>query len=287
MKRFFVLVVGVMLTLGLTGCTTEYDQTGEVFEYETIEGRDTLRIGLECDYAPFNWAQTYSTEYTLPINGSNMYADGYDVQIARYLGTALEMNVELYMTPWDNLILELNNGNIDLIIAGMSPTEDRKEYVSFTNAYYTSEFVVVTHSNSSYADATTFADLSGATGIGQAETLYDDLVANLANDVYGDFNITRATPADTVPLIALGLTNTYDFTVLELPVAQALLASNDQLVILDITGENPFDVTDEDRTVSIAAEMDSELIDSINTALSNLSTSRRNEAMTAAVARSS
>ncbi|MFI3329029.1 MAG: transporter substrate-binding domain-containing protein [bacterium] len=286
MKRFLLGLLVLGSATSLIGCGVDYDQTGEVFEYETVEGNDTLVVGLECDYAPFNWAQTYSTEYTLPISGSNMFADGYDVQISRYLGTELGMNIEIKMTPWDNLILELENGTIDVIIAGMSPTEERKEFVDFTDAYYTSEFVVVTHENNKYANATSFSELNGAKGIGQAETLYDDLVANLANDVYGDFNITRATPADTVPLIALGLVSTYDFTIIELPVAQALLSSNDSLVILDIAGDNPFNVSLEDRTVSIATAIDSDLTERINTALAKLSTDRRNDAMTAAVARS-
>lgn len=286
MKRLLLGLLVLGSAVSLTGCGVDYDQSGEVFEYQYVEGNETLVVGLECDYAPFNWAQTYSTEYTLPISGSKMFADGYDVQISRYLGNELGMNIEIKMTPWDNLILELNNGDIDVIIAGMSPTEERKEFVDFTNAYYTSEFVVVTHKNNEYAKATSFAELQGATGIGQAETLYDDLVANLANDVYGDFDIIRATPADTVPLIALGLVSTYDFTIIELPVAQSLLSSNDSLVILDIAGENPFNVSDEDRTVSIATKIDSDLTDKINTALAKLSTARRNDAMTASVARS-
>lgn len=39
-------------------------------------------------------------------------------------------------------------GKIDLIIAGMSPTEERKKEINFTNSYYTSEPVLVVKSDS-------------------------------------------------------------------------------------------------------------------------------------------
>ena len=47
---------------------------------------DVLVVGLECDYAPFNWTSPEASDYTLEINNADGYADGYDIQIAKYLG---------------------------------------------------------------------------------------------------------------------------------------------------------------------------------------------------------
>ncbi len=292
MKKLLLLATTVLCSVGLTGCGgISYDG---IEDYTRVEGRETIKIGLECDYAPFNWAQPTATGTCLPIYNTSMYVDGYDVQIAKHIANELEVNVELYMVGWDNLPLELNNGNIDLIIAGMSPTADKQESILFTNAYYTSDFVVVTTTTSSYASATTIADLAGATGCGQAETLYDDIIQDLANAdedgnyKYGDYGITALTPASTVPLIALGLGNgDFDFTILEKPVAEALLASNSNLTMVELTGSNPFDLSDEERTVAIGARLtDTSLVSRVNTALASLSTTERNTLMTAAVNRS-
>ena len=44
---------------------------------------------------------------------------------------------------WDGLVPALQSNKIDAIIAGMSPTEERKKTIDFTENYYTSDFVMV------------------------------------------------------------------------------------------------------------------------------------------------
>ena len=41
---------------------------------------DTLRVGMECNYAPYNWTQAEESEYAVPLAAGG-YADGYDVRI--------------------------------------------------------------------------------------------------------------------------------------------------------------------------------------------------------------
>ena len=47
-----------------------------------IRDRGTFRVGMECNYAPYNWTQAEPSEYAVAIEGGGGYADGYDVQIA-------------------------------------------------------------------------------------------------------------------------------------------------------------------------------------------------------------
>lgn len=42
-----------------------------------------LRIGMEAAYAPFNWTQDDDSNGAVKIDGTNQYANGYDVQIAK------------------------------------------------------------------------------------------------------------------------------------------------------------------------------------------------------------
>ena len=60
-----------------------------------------LRVGMECNYAPFNWTQTTASEYTVPIEGGMGYADGYDVQIAKKVADSLGMELVIVKTEWD------------------------------------------------------------------------------------------------------------------------------------------------------------------------------------------
>ena len=78
MKKVLSLVMVIVFGLVLMACQSR------------ALGDDVLVVGLEVDYAPFNWAETKQTETNWPVDGqSNMYAEGYDVQIAKRLAQRL------------------------------------------------------------------------------------------------------------------------------------------------------------------------------------------------------
>jgi putative lysine transport system substrate-binding protein len=110
---------------------------------KTDTSNGTLKIAMECAYKPFNWAQTTDVNGAVKINGSDLYANGYDVQVAKYIAAELGMALEIHMVEWDSLIAGLNAGTYDGIIAGMSPTAEREEQVDFTDCYYNSNLVII------------------------------------------------------------------------------------------------------------------------------------------------
>ncbi len=107
----------------------------------------TLRVGMECAYAPFNWTDLAGASVgAVAISGEgkdNMYANGYDVQIAQYIANRLGMKLEIYAITWEGLLPALQSGSVDAIIAGMSPTAEREAEIDFTNVYYSSNLVVI------------------------------------------------------------------------------------------------------------------------------------------------
>ena len=107
----------------------------------------TLKVAMECAYAPFNWTDMDTPSIgAVPISGEgkeNMYANGYDVQIAQYIANKLGMKLEIYAIEWDGLIPALDSGAVDAIVAGMSPTAEREEQVDFTDVYYSSNLVII------------------------------------------------------------------------------------------------------------------------------------------------
>lgn len=112
---------------------------------ETVNG--TLKVGMECAYEPYNWTDTEGTSLgAVAISGEGkggLYANGYDVQIAQYVANKLGMKLEIYALEWDSLLPAVQSGNIDAIVAGMSPTSERAKEIDFTDTYYESNLVVI------------------------------------------------------------------------------------------------------------------------------------------------
>lgn len=124
--------------------TKELNQEFVLTSSNTDVSNGTLRISMECAYDPFNWTQTTAANGAVPIQGSsNTYANGYDVQVAKYIAAELGMSLEIYAYEWDALIPAVQSGAVDGIIAGMSPTAERMLEVDFTNCYYRSNLVII------------------------------------------------------------------------------------------------------------------------------------------------
>lgn len=110
------------------------------------EGSGTLKVAMECAYAPYNWTQQTDANGAVAISSegsAGLYANGYDVQIAKYIANALGMKLEIYAEKWESLVSGVQAGTYDAIIAGMSPTSERAEQIDFTIPYYVSNLVVI------------------------------------------------------------------------------------------------------------------------------------------------
>ena len=70
----------------------------------SIHADEYLRIGMEAAYAPFNWTQDDDSNGAVPIEGTNQYANGYDVQIAKKIADSLGKELLVVKTTWTGLI---------------------------------------------------------------------------------------------------------------------------------------------------------------------------------------
>lgn len=84
---------------------------------------ETLRVGMECTYAPFNY-KTADGELA-----------GYDVDVAKGVAGIIGADFEYVCQEWDGMIPALLANKFDLIIASMSITEKRMEKIDFTGPY--------------------------------------------------------------------------------------------------------------------------------------------------------
>ena len=127
MKKVFAVILSALMLLSCASAMAE----------------GTFRVGMECNYAPYNWTQAEPSEFTVPIEGGGGYADGYDVQIAKLIAEGLGKELVIVKTEWDGLPMGVMSGAFDAIIAGMSPTAEREEQVDFTDCYYNSNLVII------------------------------------------------------------------------------------------------------------------------------------------------
>ena len=240
---------------------------------------DTLRVGMECGYAPYNWQQTEANEFTAVIADGNGYADGYGGQIALRIAAALGMDLEVVKTDWDGLIPSLNAGNIDLIIAGMSPTAERKMTIDFTDYYYQSELVVVVRKDGAYANATSLADLSGAVICAQLNTFHDTVVDQIPGVVHD-------TPRETFPAMIVALNRgAIDGYIAERPGAEADVMANQGLTYVSFEAGKGFEADESDTAIAIGIVYNSPYKDSVNATLASISEEERVQIMVDATAR--
>ena len=240
---------------------------------------DTLRVGMECDYAPYNWQQVNETAFTTPIADGNGYADGYDVQLAQRIAAALGMDLEVVKTEWDGLIPSLISGNIDLIIAGMSPTADRRMTIDFSDYYYQSELVVVVRADGAYAGAASLNDLSGAVICAQLGTFHDTVIDQIPGVIHD-------TPRDTFPAMIVALrSGAIDGYIAERPGAEADVMANPGLTYLQFAEGQGFEADESDTAISIGLVYGSPYKDAINEALANIPEDERVQIMMDATAR--
>jgi ABC-type amino acid transport substrate-binding protein len=273
MRKIFAYLFVFILAFLLSACGGKESNV-------TVKREDQLVVGLECNYEPFNWTENSPSPYNYPINNApGKYADGYDVQIAKAVAASLGKALVIEKLEWEALIPSLQAGKIDAIIAGMSPTEDRRESVNFTDAYYRSVHVVLMKKDSDFAAATSINDFAGARIVGQHGTVYDDLIDQLPGAVH-------ATPLKSVPdILTAILGNKYDGTILELPVAIGIAAGNPQFIYKEL--DPGFTVSEEDVTVAVAFRLgEDDLTARVNAILAAIPVDTRNKIMEQAVDRS-
>ncbi|CCP88050.1 transporter substrate-binding domain-containing protein [Candidatus Phytoplasma solani] len=140
------------------------------FESKSSQSQEKLTVGMEVDYWPFNGAFASAKEDTCPVDGStSLHAYGYDVLVAQKIATKLKRRLVIKKIAFDGLIPALQNGEIDLIIAGMTATAGRKDEADFSKAYLTPTVQVIFKKS---LNATNLADLKNVRIGAQQGTTY-------------------------------------------------------------------------------------------------------------------
>lgn len=246
----------------------------------SAEEEKTLKVAMECSYAPYNWTQPDDSNGAVPISGSSDYAYGYDVMMAKHIAEELGYNLEIVKLDWDSLVPAVQSGTVDCVIAGQSITSERLQSVDFTEPYYYATIITLVRQDSPYAEATGVSDLAGATCTSQQNTIwYDTCLPQIP-----DANILPAqesAPAMTMVLKSGGC----DLVVTDMPTGTAACASDPDLKLLDFAGtDDDFEVSEEEINIGISLQKgNTELLDAINGVLSEMTVEDFNTMMDEAI----
>jgi arginine/lysine/histidine transporter system substrate-binding protein len=217
---------------------------------DQIKKAGKIVMGTSADYPPY--------EFHKEINKKDEIV-GFDIEIAKAIAKDLGVQLEMKDMKFDGLLAALEAGNIDFVISGMTPTEERKKSVDFTKVYYTAVQTVVVRAE----DKDKFKSIDdlkgkkvGAQKGATQETIVKEQLPNSELKAIGKISD-----------LMLELKNKkVDALVVELPVATAYLAKNKDLIVAD-----SIKLQTEDSGSAIALKKGApELVEAINKSLDRL-----------------
>lgn len=230
-----VVAAGVASTTFLAACgpSTQTTSSGPSGSGPASSFGDsgTMRVGMEVAYPPFNWQTSTAAESTIPVQGQEgAYADGYDVFFAKRIGAALGLEPVAVKMEFSGLVEGLAKGSIDIICGGMTATDERRQSIDFSDAYWTGHYGLLVKRGSRLEGATGLDAFSGTAVLGQRDTLLDTVIDEIPN-------VNHMTPVDSVPAQLSSLNQgTCDAITYDVENEKGLIAANPDLVAVEVGG---------------------------------------------------
>lgn len=257
--QIVALVLALTMVFALTGCGSTASEK-------------VLRVGMECNYAPFNWTQEDDSNGAVAIDGGG-YANGYDVQIAKKIAEGMGRELVIVKLVWDGLEPAIASDTIDAIIAGMSPTDERKTRLDFSVNYYNSELVVVVKKDGAYAAAKTLNDFAGAKITAQLNTFHYTVIDQLVG-------VNKQTEMEDFPTMITALeAGTIDGYISEKPGAESAVVSNPDLTYITFAAGAGFVASEGDTAIAVGLKKGSALAAEMNPIIEAITADERNTLM--------
>ena len=228
LKKILAAVLALCMILCFAGCGKKTD--------------NVLTMGTNAAFPPYEYVDD---------NGDIV---GIDAEIAAALAEKLGMELEIKDMEFDSLITACAGGSIDVVLAGMTVTDERKESVNFSDSYATGIQVIIVKEDSDIADA------DGLEGklIGVQSGTTGDIYCT---DDYGQDNVKQyANGALAIEALKNGQV---DCVIIDNEPATAFVAANEGLKILET------EYVTEDYAIAIAKE-NTDLLEKINDAMAEL-----------------
>ena len=228
MKKLFALLLALACTMSLAACggsssgndtadDTKDSSDGETAAFTTVE-EGKLHLSTSADFPPYEM-----------IADDGSY-EGIDIEVAQAIADKLGLELVVDDMDFDAALLAAQNGQSDIVMAGVTDTDERKAVMDFTDSYATGVQVVIVREDS---DIQSIDDLANAQMIGcqKATTGYIYCSDSVENGGYGEDHVT-AYDSGATAVMAL-VNGQVDAVVIDNEPAKAFVAANPGLKILD------------------------------------------------------
>ncbi len=243
MKKIFAIALAALMVMGMfAGCGSNdaAEETAEAAAFTTIEA-GKLIMSTNAAFPPY--------EMTTDDGGF----EGIDVEIAGAIAEKLGLELEIMDVEFDAALLAVQEGKSDIVMAGVTVTEDRQMVMNFTDSYATGVQVVIVPEGS---DVT--IDNLGEKMIGTQRATTGYIYAS------GDYGEDHVTAYDNGMTAVQALLNgQVDCVIIDSAPAEEFVASNPGLTILDT------EYITENYAIGVGKD-NTALVEAINGALAEL-----------------
>ena len=274
MKKVLSVLLAASLALGMTACgsTASSEAASEPAASESTASSEAASSEAAADAT----SDTASAEVTTVEPGKlimstnaafppyEMTADdgsfeGIDVEIAGAIAEKLGLELQIDDMDFDAALLAAQTGKSDMVMAGVTVTEDRQTVMDFSDSYAAGIQVVIVPEDS---DIASIDDMTGKMiGVQRGTTGDQYCSASVEDGGFGEENVTRY---DNGLTAVQALNNgQVDCVVIDNAPAQEFVAANPGLKILDTEYAN------EEYAIGVA-KGNTQLLDAINTAIAEL-----------------
>ena len=206
---------------------------------------------------------TMATNATFPpyeMTTDSGEIEGIDVDTAKAIAEKLGLELQIDDMEFDAALLSVQQGKADIVMAGVTVTDERKEQVNFSDSYATGVQVVIVKEGSAIQSPD---DITTSSKIGVQQDTTGDLYASDTPEKggWGEAAVTRyKSGADAVQALQTGK---LDCVIIDKEPAKSFVAANSGLKILDT------EYTNEDYAIAVGKN-NTELLEKINKALDEL-----------------
>lgn len=251
LKKFsFVLVAVMALALILNSFLNVEAAAGR--SLSAIKKSGKLIVGTNAAYPPYEY-----------YNAKKTVIQGFDIDLAKQMAKDLKVKLVLKDMDFDGLLPALKAGTVDMVIAGMNPTAERKKSVDFSKSYYGANMALLIKT-SDKNKIKSIKDLKGKKIAAQTASTCADIAKK---QLKGAQVVLLSKAPDEVMQLSSGVV---DGVVVEEPVAKLYAKANKQIVIctkvkLKNSGENGYAVA--------MAKGKSDFVKAINNSIDKMSKS--------------
>ena len=214
------------------------------------EKKKKIIVGTSADYPPY--------EFHATVDGKDVIV-GFDIEIAKEIAKDMNVELEIKDMNFSGLLAAVSAEKVDMVISGLTPTEDRKKNADFSKIYYTATHGIVMKKEDA-ATLKSIEELNGKVVGVQQGSIQADMAKEKITNAKEIKEVAKITD-----LVLMLKTGKVDAIIMEKPVAESYVKSNSEIALTSV------EVTDETGGSAIAFKKgNTELVEQANKTIDRL-----------------